>query len=264
MPRGHGIIIKRLVSSVPKEVRGVVVTETRVGYNSCIRVWDTTRQRFWRPIRDAEASSFWMIGQWNVGQPVVITCEEGTRSNTKYPHATEDLFGNMTTEVQPSCRVWFIWFLLKLYTLNYAQAGALLTLNEIYALLNSFAKNIQNGGTDLGLSHFMYAEENEKNSSLFIVRTSSLSTVELDYADTLRFYNAQCGTNGVPVVAVDLLFNKGTTEVCKCAYVYEQDYMCCSWQAHYINLVTVGACWLLDSVLSRARLERKQSEPFPR
>jgi hypothetical protein len=88
-----------------------------------------------------------------------------------------------------------------------------MTDSAIYNMLNPFAKTITNGGIDLGLSHMMYAEENEKHPSLFLVRTSSDSFVERDNLDTLRFENAECGAHGVPVMSVELMFNQGVTQV---------------------------------------------------
>lgn len=84
-------------------------------------------------------------------------------------------------------------------------------------MLYPFATDIKYGSTDLGLSHLDYAEENNKSSSMFIVRTNSQSLIEPDYTDTLRFYNSQCGMEGIPVVAVDLQSNQGVTEVRKFA-----------------------------------------------
>jgi hypothetical protein len=88
----------RLFSSIPREIRGVIVTETRIGnYKSCVRVWDTSGQRFWRPLQDIHGLKCWNRGQWKVGQTVLI--KDGIPSDTKFPHATEDIYGHVTAQV---------------------------------------------------------------------------------------------------------------------------------------------------------------------
>lgn len=89
----------------------------------------------------------------------------------------------------------------------------------MHQMMRPFAKDICYGGIDLGLSRTKFAEENDRHASLFMVNTTSPSIIEPDYANTLRFYNDQCGLHDIPVVAAELLYNKKPTEVRRQSYM---------------------------------------------
>lgn len=91
----------RSISYIVKEIRGFVVSEACAGYNSVFRVWDNGRKKFWRPQLDLQGDLLYERGKWKVGQPVLIKSVDRLQNVTKFPHATEDLFGSVSAEVTP-------------------------------------------------------------------------------------------------------------------------------------------------------------------